>query len=423
MKNYYKNNKKGITLVALVITLVILLIIAGVSISAITKDNGLITKTKEAIEESRAKDVEEAAELWKIEQEKYQYGKEGKTLEELINDLINNKLLTEDEKDQIIGNIEKNIEPTYQITIGNTTIVFKEKTIGDILKIGDYVEYIPEPKTLTSESQLIKDLQEYSGCKINYNTVTDIKQESLNWRVLDINDGKVRLISDKPTNSPVSLRGYNGYNNAVYLLNEACNILYSGEKGVAKNLKIEDITEKMTYDYTTDTSYGKIKEVTASDSIKYPSIFALEKKATVDGVDGTKLSMSEQTELIKQNDINSASKSIKSISTIWYKKPEDSDFIEPVYNNLFIKDNTGTNYEYWISSRCFSNSSGELCFDIRFVNYGEITANHLYWSYGSYGNEISRGIRPVVTLNSNVELDTSDTTRDGSQIEKAWKLK
>ena len=44
MKNYYKNNKKGITLVALVITIVILLIIAGVSISAITKDNGLITK-------------------------------------------------------------------------------------------------------------------------------------------------------------------------------------------------------------------------------------------------------------------------------------------------------------------------------------------------------------------------------------------
>ena len=45
MKN--KNNQKGITLVALVITIVILLILAGISISALT-NTGLFAKATDA---------------------------------------------------------------------------------------------------------------------------------------------------------------------------------------------------------------------------------------------------------------------------------------------------------------------------------------------------------------------------------------
>ena len=39
---------KGITLVALVVTIVVLLILAGVSINLVLGDNGIITKAKEA---------------------------------------------------------------------------------------------------------------------------------------------------------------------------------------------------------------------------------------------------------------------------------------------------------------------------------------------------------------------------------------
>ena len=39
---------KGITLIALVITIVVLLILAGVSINLLLGDNGIITKAKEA---------------------------------------------------------------------------------------------------------------------------------------------------------------------------------------------------------------------------------------------------------------------------------------------------------------------------------------------------------------------------------------
>ena len=43
-----KENNRGITLIALVITIIILLILAGVTLATLTEDNGIITKAKEA---------------------------------------------------------------------------------------------------------------------------------------------------------------------------------------------------------------------------------------------------------------------------------------------------------------------------------------------------------------------------------------
>ena len=50
--NMRKN--KGITLVALVVTIVVLLILAGVSINLVLGNNGIITKAKEAAEKTVA---------------------------------------------------------------------------------------------------------------------------------------------------------------------------------------------------------------------------------------------------------------------------------------------------------------------------------------------------------------------------------
>ena len=40
--------QKGITLVALVVTIIVLIILAGISVSLLLGDNGLITRAKEA---------------------------------------------------------------------------------------------------------------------------------------------------------------------------------------------------------------------------------------------------------------------------------------------------------------------------------------------------------------------------------------
>ena len=46
--NTKKKNARGITLIALVITIIVLLILAGVTINALSGENGIITKSKEA---------------------------------------------------------------------------------------------------------------------------------------------------------------------------------------------------------------------------------------------------------------------------------------------------------------------------------------------------------------------------------------
>ena len=48
MKSIRRTNEKGITLIALVLTLIVLLIISGISISMLTGQNGILNRTVEA---------------------------------------------------------------------------------------------------------------------------------------------------------------------------------------------------------------------------------------------------------------------------------------------------------------------------------------------------------------------------------------
>ena len=56
-------NQKGITLIALVITIIVLLILAGVSIAMLTGENGILTKSKSAEVATREGTIKEALSL------------------------------------------------------------------------------------------------------------------------------------------------------------------------------------------------------------------------------------------------------------------------------------------------------------------------------------------------------------------------
>ena len=64
---------KGITLVALIITIIVLLILAGVSISMVLGDNGLINKTQNAVNTYDNKAQDENKTLFNIENKFDQY--------------------------------------------------------------------------------------------------------------------------------------------------------------------------------------------------------------------------------------------------------------------------------------------------------------------------------------------------------------
>ena len=63
MKNKLRKTNSGITLIALVITIIVLLILAGVTIATLTGDNGILTKATEAKDKTEEGEEEEKVKL------------------------------------------------------------------------------------------------------------------------------------------------------------------------------------------------------------------------------------------------------------------------------------------------------------------------------------------------------------------------
>ena len=56
-------NQKGITLIALVITIIVLLILAGVTIAMLTGENGILNKATGAVSDTEKATAEEAIKM------------------------------------------------------------------------------------------------------------------------------------------------------------------------------------------------------------------------------------------------------------------------------------------------------------------------------------------------------------------------
>lgn len=124
-------------------------------------------------------------------------------------------------------------------------------TVSAELKIGDYVvissnQYTPiDENKLSQLNNNIKDAN-ISGY-INNSSFT--RKNNLKWRVLELdeNGNPTKLVSSS-TIGQLSLLGANGYNNAVYLLNNLCSTLYSCNLGTTRSMKIEDIEKYLAKD-------------------------------------------------------------------------------------------------------------------------------------------------------------------------------
>lgn len=128
-----KKNNKGITLVALVVTIVILLILAGISISTLS-NTGLFEKAKEAKEKSINAEKEERNILSKYEDE--MYNNTSSTNIEKVNDQKPGELEKSDDNqnEYIINSIEDLVFFSYDVRNGNT---YEGKTI----KLGQNLDF------------------------------------------------------------------------------------------------------------------------------------------------------------------------------------------------------------------------------------------------------------------------------------------
>ena len=133
MKRFRKKifkSTKGITLIALVVTIIILLLLAGVSIAMLTGNNGILTQGQRAKEETRIAGVEEVVKLYK--QGKYIDSTTGSVTEnanEMLENLKGQKLVSEDEIDrenEIITIKRKDGSIAKEIQYGMVTITISK---------------------------------------------------------------------------------------------------------------------------------------------------------------------------------------------------------------------------------------------------------------------------------------------------------
>lgn len=265
------------------ITIIVLLILAGVTIATLTGENGILTQATNSKEETRGGSVEERKNLWKSEKQLDSYTNEEntKTLDELLDELIEEGLLTKTEKQTVLNSEDNSIE------IGSKKIVFANTLIDDFkegrLEAGDIIEY------KATDGVTCISYKDKNGCKDQeFSSSSDIE-----WKIWGIDEktGGLMIVSSKPitstTGEQLYIKGFAGYNNGVEELDNISKIYGHGkgaidarsltEADVTKLLGITEEDKKASNDY-----YGREFTITSGTWIDGSTITADNPKKLVD---------------------------------------------------------------------------------------------------------------------------------------------
>jgi hypothetical protein len=445
----------GITLIALVITIIVLLILAGVVIATLTGDNGILTKARTAQTTTNEKDEEEQI---KIGYSEY-----------LIADQTGKQADFKVSGATVTGN-----KGDWKIKFGKTgkeyyfdgdTItkdVWKQDgdTITNIetnqtLKVGDYVDYDPTLEANASDLTYTSKTDRTGANSDQEFNVSTYKNAGYGWRVLGTSNGKIRLISEEfigagtytdSNRTKYTLKGQQGFINGIEELNKISAIFGHG-KGAKKatSITVEDINGITGYNPET-AKYGEGNFNEYGNKVTYTrgSGTALSSSAT----NGRKWSGTENT----FNYYDKASKTFKALtsgstkitSTFYYYYPGTLNSLEDnptqgddgtgTYNKTFqmlfgkySKDadgcyrnftGEGVSPSYWLASDYASPGKWCVNWGLRLVNDGGVNIYHYGGLYFSDGSESSNsyGVRPVVSLKSDVSLEWNE-------VAKEWKIK
>ena len=461
MKLNFKGRKeKGITLIALVITIIVLLILAGVVIATLTGDNGILGKAKTA---KTTNDEEKAKEQIKIAV-MGSYGKDGelnyddltKNLGQIgIKDLPNEASYPlEVTLDGVSATIEANGEVNFTTSGGYTqtgdTITSPD---GKTMKVGDYVDYDAtlgaNASDLTYSSPSSK-----TGADSNQDfNVATYKSAEYGWRILGVSKGKLRLISGEfvgagnytnGSRTYYTLKGQKGYINGIEELNKISAIFGHG-KGAEKATSItaEDINEITGYDPAkAKCEEGNFNEYGNKVTYTKEGETRLSSRTT----NGKKWSGTQST----LNYYDKSNKTFKTLtsgstqitSTYYYYNPttlntkqekptqgvDENGVYNTIYQILFGKYavntdsyeisfvGTGTQPRYWLASESANTVTNGVNWGLRRVNDGKVYNRGIYFSSGTEYSYDDFGVRPIVYLKSDISLEWNNTLQK-------WKIK
>ena len=274
---YQVQKQKGITLIALVITIVVLIILAGVAINLTVGENGILTKAKQAkTDYNLAKEREELElEIANIQIEIMSEENRAATLNDLYARIDKNKYAIELKFDPVAATENVNTTPTYSI----------------INKIGSKYYF-------TVDSKLVITDVETREPKVSYITFSDITWNSGKASItlstkeqgtIEYKVGEDGVYAPGTTISNLSHGDtvYARINNNGEYTEEETKVIYDGIKPEEFSITTSDLTYNSvkltttgttdnqtglaTYSYVAATSSSQIvKEITGQTATEYP---------------------------------------------------------------------------------------------------------------------------------------------------------
>ena len=305
---------------------------------------------------------------------------------------------------------------TYTVTVTN----YKVPTIADKVKVGDYVEYIPDTAEYTTNTN-----------NTGYTSAQTFKTQSKDWRVLYKNTetGEVLLTTNGivndgtgEKNEKMCLVGTKGYFRGQTELNNICKALYSNSSlGItARSMTVEDLNKACNYtpsEPTTRYAYYPIGTTFAEGdtTIEYNDKIYTK---TAHASSTAKFYTSDGGGIEKIDSDGFTYRTPEADNPVYVTKTHYS--YNPSSSNSTVGSVLG-NSSGWLASPCVDLSSSYANFFVRVARSSSVYAGYLYDSSG-YTDSYSYGVRPLVSLGSMLQIDTGDTARDGSTSAKAWKI-
>ena len=398
-------NKNAITLIALVVTIVVLLILAGVTISLLLDENGIIAKSKDARNANRAGTIRDEISLWEADKVASENGAGSHESMDAFLARLKTRGLINDE------DIQK-IKDTRELQVGKEIIKFPsdaktlvqafkdgEIKVGDYLNYNDYVDESKTYTTVTNENGWAD--QKYTATKNTY------------WQVLGLDETgeRLMLISQSPIKKEMKtgdtvedwekipylvLKGAYGYVYCEKILNDISGI-YSTSLGTAQSLTAEEINRLIgvTVDFANKKVYANSDSNT---NIDRGGVLGKQYPYTAD-------------DYTPESYINSKTHATEGTQTdpataYWYQwgNLTIDDTLKTI---LFNGTTSDANFakSYWLASPAVLAGSVFATFGPGCVDGGRVYADYFLFSSNGDWSANSFGVRPVVYLESNITVE------------------
>jgi len=374
MKGISKN-KRGISLIVLVITIIVMIILASAIILSL-RSSGIIGRANKAVTDSDIANAKNVVSLAFAEWE-------------LDNETLSDRYATFSEY-AMVKLEEAGFDDSYMVKEDGTLVTGALAVIlNNNVSLGatiNYDEFLSNNKSVTDGSERDGEF---------FNSMTTIKGTSqtvetargLTWRYIGLDDkGNILIAPDIPSvmeeKTKLNLSFDGGYRKGVNTLNTVCGELYSTSLGTARSMNIDDIINILEYTGPKG-SYNVNGMVYTNEPLTGEQIL---NTGVIDRLDQFyKEQLSDYYDISSESTlINSKGSLVFLVGEYWLANKADQLVYEFGYCDGYI--------------RCVSSS----------LVSGKLFYNSDYMSNEDYSYTLA--IRPVVTLNSNLKLSYNSSS-------------